>query len=132
MYKSKAGTAAPQPGACGRPCTIRDPAATPADVLNLWQALPGPHWDVEFFHGHSQMSESLYRQIRRTCTEEELLGIAMPLSAPCEELITGRMTKEVRHYDRNRAMLGSAARRLLLPGALARGVAGGRRGGRSW
>ena len=27
-------------------------------------ALPGPYWDVEFFHGHSQMSEALYHKAR--------------------------------------------------------------------
>jgi len=42
-------------------------------------ALPGPHWDVEFFHGHSQMSEELYRRIKAGCTAGELLGKAAPL-----------------------------------------------------
>ena len=38
-------------------------------------ALPGPFWDVEFFHGHSQMSEALYRRImdpRTGCSDAEL------------------------------------------------------------
>ena len=40
-------------------------------------ALPGPYWDVEFFHGHSQMSEALYHRIttKGGCTEEELKGL---------------------------------------------------------
>jgi len=58
-------------------------------------ALSGPHWDVEFFHGHSQMSESLYRDIKSTCTEEELKGITMPLSDTCAALLRGRMADEV-------------------------------------
>ena len=59
------------------------------------QALAGPHWDVEFFHGHSQISESLYREIKSTCSSDELLGIMMPLSSPCEQLISEKMTHEV-------------------------------------
>lgn len=57
-------------------------------------ALAGPHWDVEFFHGHSQMSESLYREIKSTCTEDELKGIDMPLSDTCATLMRGKMAEE--------------------------------------
>jgi serine carboxypeptidase-like clade 2 len=58
-------------------------------------ALPGPHWDVEFFHGHAQMSHSLYREIKSVCSDDELKGITMPLSAPCSKLVTGQMAEEV-------------------------------------
>jgi len=58
-------------------------------------ALSGPYWDVEFFHGHSQMSESLYHEIYETCTLSELKGIDMPLSSKCANLLDDRMTKEV-------------------------------------
>eukprot|EP00928_Gymnodinium_smaydae_P061244 TRINITY_DN45376_c0_g1_i1.p1 TRINITY_DN45376_c0_g1~~TRINITY_DN45376_c0_g1_i1.p1 ORF type:complete len:604 (-),score=33.47 TRINITY_DN45376_c0_g1_i1:412-2223(-) len=58
-------------------------------------ALPGPYWDVEFFHGHSQMSEVLYKQIRSVCSDEELKGIAMPMNSACDKLITQNMAAEV-------------------------------------
>ena len=54
-------------------------------------ALPGPKWDVDFFHGHSQMSEGLYSRIvtEGGCTEDELKGKAAPapLSAGCLALL---------------------------------------------
>lgn len=58
-------------------------------------ALPGPYWDVEFFHGHGQMSESLYRDIQFYCTQDELKGVDMPMSKTCSDLVTGRMSEEV-------------------------------------
>ena len=61
-------------------------------------ALPGPYWDVEFFHGHSQMSESLYHEItsRGACSREELLGktAPAPLTSACKELIE-EMSRQV-------------------------------------
>lgn len=54
-------------------------------------ALPGPHWDVEFFHGHSQMSESLYHDIVMGggCSTDELKGknSPAPLSPKCLALL---------------------------------------------
>lgn len=61
-------------------------------------ALSGPFWDVEFFHGHSQMSESLYREIQSSCSEDEMKGIVMPLSDTCSKLIRGKMAKEVGYF----------------------------------
>eukprot|EP00854_Cymbomonas_tetramitiformis_P004423 gene4423-5432_t len=68
-------------------------------VFKYPNALPGPKWDVEFFHGHSQMSTGLYKKIYATCSKEELLGAAgaLPLSAPCAALIE-EMTKEVGYF----------------------------------
>ena len=61
-------------------------------------ALPGPFWDVEFFHGHSQMSEDLYARIMAPtgCSEEELKGktAPAPLSARCLALLD-EMSKQV-------------------------------------
>jgi len=60
-------------------------------------ALPGPFWDVEFFHGHSQMSEALYRRIMSGgCSDDELKGklAPAPLSAQCAALID-EMQQEV-------------------------------------
>jgi len=58
-------------------------------------ALAGPYWDLEFFHGHSQMSESLYQEILSTCPETQLKGIDMPLSEACQQLFSVNMTQEV-------------------------------------
>jgi serine carboxypeptidase-like clade 1 len=60
-------------------------------------ALPGPFWDVEFFHGHSQMSEDLYQQITQGgCSYDELKGMASPapLSAGCLSLME-EMSRQV-------------------------------------
>ena len=60
-------------------------------------ALPGPYWDVEFFHGHSQMSEDLHVRITNGgCSEAELKGkqAPEPLSPPCLALME-EMSKEV-------------------------------------
>jgi hypothetical protein len=74
------------------------------------------------------MSESLYRKIKRTCTEQELLGISMPLSAKCEELITGKMTEEVRHGGRSARRWAKGEAHLYVrgfgPGSLGEGTAG--------
>jgi cathepsin A (carboxypeptidase C) len=61
-------------------------------------AMPGPYWDVEFFHGHSQMSEELYRKIKSTCSEQELKGIDPHLQPACSDLITKRMAEEVGYF----------------------------------
>jgi len=57
-----------------------------------------PFWDVEFFHGHSQMSEDLYARIMHSgeCSEDELKGKSAPSppGAQCLKLI-GEMQKEV-------------------------------------
>eukprot|EP01065_Artemidia_motanka_P043730 TRINITY_DN6110_c0_g1_i1.p2 TRINITY_DN6110_c0_g1~~TRINITY_DN6110_c0_g1_i1.p2 ORF type:complete len:514 (+),score=175.51 TRINITY_DN6110_c0_g1_i1:61-1602(+) len=52
----------------------------------------GPWYDIEFMHGHSQFSESLYRQIRASCTEAELRSY--PLSDVCQGLVD-QMAKEI-------------------------------------
>ena len=60
-------------------------------------ALPGPYWDVEFFHGHSQMSEDLYARIMGGgCTEDELKGktAPAPLGAGCLALMA-EMSEQV-------------------------------------
>lgn len=59
-------------------------------------ALPGPYWDVEFFHGHSQMSEELYFAITEGCSEAELKGKSAP--APLGDaclLLLEEMSKQV-------------------------------------
>ncbi len=35
---------------------------------------PGPYYDVEYFHGHAQMSNQLYEDIQSGCTDDELRG----------------------------------------------------------
>ncbi len=61
-------------------------------------ALPGPKWDVDFFHGHGQMSEGLYAQIvtEGGCSEAELHGKEAPAppSAGCLALLD-EMAREV-------------------------------------
>lgn len=57
---------------------------------------PGPYYDVEFFHGHSQYSNTLYREIKRTCSEPELRG-ETNLTKPCSGLIN-EMSKEVGYF----------------------------------
>lgn len=60
-------------------------------------ALPGPFWDVEFFHGHSQMSEELYEAIMDGgCSADELKGklLPAPLSPQCQALME-EMTRQV-------------------------------------
>lgn len=72
-------------------------------------ALPGPYWDVEFFHGHSQMSEDLYERIvGGGCTERELKGkdAPAPLSAGCLALME-EMSQQVR---RDRGSHSTSAR----------------------
>jgi len=57
--------------------------------LQYPNSLPGPWWDLEFFHGHSQFSSSLKKQIISVCSEAELKGI-LPPSAwtdACAQLI---------------------------------------------
>lgn len=57
-------------------------------------ALPGPLWDLEFFHGRSQMSTELYNSIRSSCSESELRGRTLPMSEKCHEQVQG-MNAEV-------------------------------------
>jgi serine carboxypeptidase-like clade I len=54
---------------------------------------PGPYYDVEFFHGHSQFSNSLYREIQSTCTEAQLKGTD-DMPEACQSLIQ-QMADEV-------------------------------------
>jgi cathepsin A (carboxypeptidase C) len=62
-------------------------------VFKYPNARLGPWYDIEFFHGHSQYSEELYRTIRKTCTEEEL---RLPnLTKSCQSLVD-QMSDEVR------------------------------------
>lgn len=60
-------------------------------------ALPGPKYDVMFFHGHSQMSEQTYRDIVATCSDDEMEGKSLPLSPPCANLIE-TMSEEVGYF----------------------------------
>eukprot|EP00746_Dinoflagellata_sp_MGD_P013664 gnl/MRDRNA2_/MRDRNA2_129623_c0_seq1.p1 gnl/MRDRNA2_/MRDRNA2_129623_c0~~gnl/MRDRNA2_/MRDRNA2_129623_c0_seq1.p1 ORF type:complete len:616 (-),score=110.34 gnl/MRDRNA2_/MRDRNA2_129623_c0_seq1:62-1909(-) len=53
-------------------------------VLKYPNALPGPYWDLEFFHGHSQMSTRLYNRIKFMCTEDELRGNVIPPKETCQ------------------------------------------------
>eukprot|EP01059_Diplonema_ambulator_P011695 TRINITY_DN2173_c0_g1_i3.p1 TRINITY_DN2173_c0_g1~~TRINITY_DN2173_c0_g1_i3.p1 ORF type:complete len:518 (+),score=176.46 TRINITY_DN2173_c0_g1_i3:958-2511(+) len=53
---------------------------------------PGPWYDIEFFHGHDQFSQDLYRNIRKTCTDEELH--TPNLSPACQKLID-QMSDEI-------------------------------------
>ena len=48
--------------------------------------------DIEFFHGHGQFSEELYREIKSTCPDEMLKG--PNLSPACLKLID-QMSDEV-------------------------------------
>ena len=57
-------------------------------------SLPGPRYDVEFFHGHSQFSERTYRDILNACTDAELDGEDLPLSVECAAAVA-RMSEEV-------------------------------------
>ena len=54
---------------------------------------PGPYYDVEYFHGHSQFSNSLYRDIQSTCTQAELKGTE-DMPEACQALIQ-QMADEV-------------------------------------
>jgi len=58
---------------------------------------PGPYYDVEFFHGHSQFSTELYTEIQSTCTQTELRGYNMTMSAACSKLID-EMAAEVGYW----------------------------------
>jgi serine carboxypeptidase-like clade 1 len=84
-------------------------------------ALPGPYWDVEFFHGHSQMSEELHQKIvNGGCTEDELKGknAPQPPGATCLALID-EMAKQVGFfyaynlYEACPEDVPSASRRML-------------------
>ena len=91
-------------------------------------ALPGPFWDVEFFHGHSQMSESLYRRIQTNCSAAELKG-RVPLGASCLPLLD-EMSQEVGFfyaYNLDEACAdevpaAAASRRRMLAGSAGRPV----------
>lgn len=76
---------------------------TNLDNVGLFQypnTYPGPYYDIEFFHGHSQFSEQLYRAIKEGCSEQELRG-TKPMSLLCSNLID-EMTAEVGyHYAYN-------------------------------
>jgi len=63
-------------------------------VLKYPNALPGPYWDLEFFHGHNQMSTELYNSIKSECTEDELRGNVMPPKEACQEQVD-KMQDEV-------------------------------------
>ena len=57
---------------------------------------PGPWYDIEFFHGHSQFSNELYNEIQSTCTEEELKG-TVKMGSACLALI-GEMSDEIGYW----------------------------------
>ena len=91
-------------------------------------ALPGPRWDLEFFHGHSQISEALHARMLATCSAAELDGkhSPAPLGAACAALVV-EMQEEVGFFyaynlfeacpdevpASSRRMLGGAASRRL-------------------
>lgn len=58
------------------------------DGLGVW-------YDIEFLHGHGQVSNELYRKIMSTCPEEELKR--GPMSAECKKLVA-MMNDEVGGY----------------------------------
>jgi len=68
------------------------------DNVGLFQypnANQGPWYDVEFFHGHYQYSEELYRAIRSNCSEQMLrTASTAELSESCRGLIE-QMAEEV-------------------------------------
>lgn len=57
---------------------------------------PGPYYDVEFFHGHSQYSTELYKEIKSSCPEPMLRG-QISLSQVCNGLIQ-EMSDEVGYF----------------------------------
>ena len=48
---------------------------------------PGPRVDVEFFHGHTQFSNELYREIIATCSDRQLDGEEALDTNGCADLI---------------------------------------------
>eukprot|EP00936_MAST-01D_sp_MAST-1D-sp1_P002532 g2532.t1 len=65
-------------------------------LFNYPNVAQGPWYDIEFFHGHSQFSEELYRRIRAACTEDELRS-ADAWQSKCGHLID-EMREEVGGY----------------------------------
>jgi hypothetical protein len=57
---------------------------------------PGPYYDVEFFHGHSQFSTELYKKIKSSCPEPELRG-QVPLTFTCSGLVD-EMARQVGYW----------------------------------
>ena len=55
-------------------------------LLKYPNANAGPWYDVNFFHGHSQFSEELFRKIMDDCDEAMLMGDT-PLTGTCAILI---------------------------------------------
>eukprot|EP00054_Salpingoeca_dolichothecata_P001865 m.21002 g.21002 ORF g.21002 m.21002 type:complete len:508 (-) comp12598_c0_seq2:103-1626(-) len=47
--------------------------------------VPGPYWQIEFMHGHGQVSNKLYYQIHDTCPEADLRSGA--LTPTCQALV---------------------------------------------
>ena len=65
------------------------------DNVGLFQypnANPGPFYDVQFFHGHSQYSEELHREIMATCTVEEM---HTPDLTPACKALVAQMGEEI-------------------------------------
>jgi len=52
----------------------------------------GPHFSIEFFHGHGQFSDKTYRAIKATCSDEELLNGVKDSS--CKKLLD-KMDEEI-------------------------------------
>ena len=59
-------------------------------------AMPGPMYDIQFFSGHSQMSEELHRSLMATCSEGEQRGSA-PIQQPCLDLLA-EMQRQVGYF----------------------------------
>eukprot|EP00747_Dinoflagellata_sp_TGD_P167344 gnl/TRDRNA2_/TRDRNA2_191546_c0_seq1.p1 gnl/TRDRNA2_/TRDRNA2_191546_c0~~gnl/TRDRNA2_/TRDRNA2_191546_c0_seq1.p1 ORF type:complete len:561 (-),score=106.84 gnl/TRDRNA2_/TRDRNA2_191546_c0_seq1:125-1678(-) len=67
-------------------------------VFKYPNAMPGPFWDLEFFHGRNQMSTELYNNIKAECSILELRGQVMPLSQSCKDLVD-QMPLEIGVWD---------------------------------
>jgi len=90
----------------GDGCTGCEPAAgkpvdwcTNLDNVGLFKypnTYPGPWYDLEFFHGHSQFSNELYNLIKSNCNEDMLRGI-VKLNSTCSGLIE-QVSEEVGYF----------------------------------
>ena len=71
------------------------------DNVGLFQypnVAPGPWYDMEFMHGHSQFSETLYRKMRAACTEAQWRAAdGSDVPADCMKLVD-QMKYEVGGY----------------------------------
>jgi carboxypeptidase C (cathepsin A) len=71
----------------------------------------GPYWDIEFMHGHGQVSNVLYNQIRTSCPEAELKH--GKLSVQCQQLVNEMYTAIGGYYAYN--LYDDCAGNIFLP-----------------